>query len=469
MLAPHVSSSSESRLTPHGDLAFVSHGSGCCCSGWSNCWTGVQKCMLRRQRKQSNGNVTPDFLRTPGSPGSSSGRFRTESDLKYASPFNGMGSPQLSNVSTRAGSPLGEALILHSDSAAYLNAKQRAPEALKSGSQKACFCGQMESLRAARKSSKVLINGSDELLTLQLMAKLQQMGMPGEWRIPFAARQTLESELGLNTHQLMQKLLVVAQHLATPVVSVFHVGAVGLGVSGDLFLGSNVEISSGMYASNVCGFHYCLHAEQAVVLNMFEGGETGLQSLYISAVPCGMCRQFLTELPDYKNIQIWTPQIDKVVPLIDLLPHAFGPIDLGMSRTLLSSSLPNAVELFEDSEAKLVDPILARDVVAAAQRAHAPYTSSFAGAVVRLVDGRQYCGSAVESVAFNPSVSPLQAALLALFVHGGKVEEIESACLAEDPSSPITYKGSDGMLLAAVAPWVSLWIIPLKTTIEDAK
>merc|ERR1719310_2662493 len=120
----------------------------------------------------------------------------------------------------------------------------------------------MESLRAARKSSKVLINGSDELLTLQLMAKLQ----------------------------LMQKLLVVAQHLATPVVSVFHVGAVGLGVSGELFLGSNVEISSGMYASNVCGFHYCLHAEQAVVLNMFEGGETGLQSLYISAVPCGMCR-----------------------------------------------------------------------------------------------------------------------------------------------------------------------------------
>jgi hypothetical protein len=39
------------------------------------------------------------------------------------------------------------------------------------------------------------------------------------------------------------------------------------------------------------------------------------------------------------------------------------------------------------------------------------------------------------------------------------VQDIAGTCLAEDPSSPITYKGSDAALLAAVAPWASLWLV----------
>ena len=44
-------------------------------------------------------------------------------------------------------------------------------------------------------------------------------------------------ELGISLETLMEKLVVVAQHLAVPVISVFHVGAVGLGASGDVYLG----------------------------------------------------------------------------------------------------------------------------------------------------------------------------------------------------------------------------------------
>jgi len=312
-------------------------------------------------------------------------------------------------------------------------------------------------------SKSLLIPAAEDLLVKQLISRMDEMGLAGKWRIPLDMRTKLESDLGVSTDTLMQKLLVVAQHLAVPVVSVFHVGAAGLGVSGNVYLGTNIEVSSGIYASNVCGFHYTIHAEQAVVLNMFEQGERGLRSIYISHVPCGMCRQFMTELPDFRDITVWTPQLGTVMSLGTLLPHSFGPVDLGIDRTLLPWGTANPIALPSSSEARAVDARLAHEVEAAAQRAYAPYTSSYAGAVLTDRDGRHFSGSAVESVAFNPSTSPLQAALMSLFVHGGKVEDIVSGCLAEDPSSQVTYKGSDGALLAAVAPWAALWLIPLES------
>merc|ERR1712032_1318607 len=134
----------------------------------------------------------------------------------------------------------------------------------------------------------------------------------------------------------------------------------------------------------------------------------------------------------------------------------------GITRTLIPCGPRNPVALPETSEAKLVDFELATEAENAAQRAYAPYTKSYAGAVIRLTNGQRCWGASAESAAFNPSVSPLQMALLALFVHGGSVQDIQSACLAENPQSPITYKGSDAALLAAVAPWASLWLMPLE-------
>merc|ERR1719375_395804 len=181
------------------------------------------------------------------------------------------------------------------------------------------------------------------------------MGLTGKWRIPSQQRKVLEKKLDISTDSLMEKLVVIAQHLAVPLISVFHVGAAGLGLSGDVYLGTNMEISSGLYASNVCGFNYCIHAEQAVVLNMYEGGETGLSSIYISANPCGVCRQFMAELPDYRNIKVWTKDIGRSTTLGELLPYSFGPIELGKSRTVIPWGKPNPVALPTSSEAKIVD------------------------------------------------------------------------------------------------------------------
>merc|ERR1711964_447294 len=104
-------------------------------------------------------------------------------------------------------------------------------------------------------------------------------------------RKGLEKDFCIDTHTLLTRLVLVAQNLAVPVISAFHVGVAALGSSGDVYLGTNLEICSGIYASNLCGFHYVVHAEQAAVLSMFEHGESGLRSIYVSHTPCGMCRQ----------------------------------------------------------------------------------------------------------------------------------------------------------------------------------
>src|ERR1051326_1452329 len=41
---------------------------------------------------------------------------------------------------------------------------------------------------------------------------------------------------------------------------------------------------------------FCVHAEQAAVVQAMAGGETGIDAIAVSAAPCGYCRQVLYEL-----------------------------------------------------------------------------------------------------------------------------------------------------------------------------
>ena len=59
--------------------------------------------------------------------------------------------------------------------------------------------------------------------------------------LPSAKRAELEASLGLDTEELMTELLPHVKLAAWPAVSQFFVGAVGLGGSGDLHFGANVE------------------------------------------------------------------------------------------------------------------------------------------------------------------------------------------------------------------------------------
>ena len=65
--------------------------------------------------------------------------------------------------------------------------------------------------------------------------------------------------------------------------------AIGLGQSGRLYVGVNLEFPP-------LPLQHSVHAEQFLVANAAGAGEARLVRISVNAAPCGHCRQFLTEL-----------------------------------------------------------------------------------------------------------------------------------------------------------------------------
>src|SRR6185437_16937517 len=61
------------------------------------------------------------------------------------------------------------------------------------------------------------------------------------------------------------------------------------------------------------------------------------------------------------------------------------------------------------------DPVV-KAALAAANSSYAPYTSSYAGVALKTRDGGIFTGSVAENAAFNPSMSPLEAAIVNLVI-----------------------------------------------------
>ena len=208
------------------------------------------------------------------------------------------------------------------------------------------------------------------------------------------------------------ELLPKAAAFAKPPISNFKVGAVARGASGRVYLGTNVE-----FAGEALSF--TVHAEQSAVMNAWMNGETGIDVVGTSAAPCGYCRQFLNEL-------VTAPELVVVMPgetrkLSDLLPSSFGPRDLGISGGLLQ----------RDDHRLVVDDTddLAQAALDAANMSYAPYSKSFAGVALRTHDGTIVAGAYAENAAFNPSLSPLPAALSQLNLGGGSWTDIAECAL----------------------------------------
>jgi cytidine deaminase len=247
---------------------------------------------------------------------------------------------------------------------------------------------------------------------------------------------------GIPIDQLMLDLVPVAQTYAIPPISNFRVGAVSLGASGALYFGANFEFVGEALSFSV-------HGEQAATVEAISFGETGLDKLAVSAAPCGYCRQFLYELATAAKLEILLPKTPPA-RLTSLLPDAFGPGDLGVTAALMSP---------QDHPLKLIDPApadpVADPVTAAALRAanasYAPYSHSYAGVALRTGDGRVYSGSVAENAAFNPSLSPLEAAIVSLVISGGRgYGDITDAVLVEVAGAVASQVAATKAVLASI-------------------
>ncbi|MBM3523949.1 MAG: cytidine deaminase, partial [Alphaproteobacteria bacterium] len=224
----------------------------------------------------------------------------------------------------------------------------------------------------------------------------------------------LAAATGLDADALLLVLLPIAAAFARPGLSGFFVGAVARGGSGALYLGANLEFPGTSVWTSV-------HAEQSAVTQAWSAGETSIAAIAVNATPCGLCRQFLTELDGDATLQIITPH--RRALLADLLPDRFGPESLGRQADMLGASR-RPITLVHGSDDPLV--LAALD---AARVSHAPYTEAPAGMALRHRSGAIVSGAYAESAAHNPSLAPLAAALSRRVFAGLEGEEIMAAAL----------------------------------------
>lgn len=266
--------------------------------------------------------------------------------------------------------------------------------------------------------------------------------------IPRAVAEDLVGQFRLSSvRELMLLLLDVAKGYARPAISDFHVGAVGLEAeTGNLILGGNVEFP---------GSHlgYTLHGEGFVVIRAMSRG-TNLSVLAIGeAHPCAHCRQCLAEYAESRELQLIDP-LGHTLSLAQLYPWPFDPAYLGEPGAVPGRMLwPDLA--FEAASDHPEAPAL----LEAGRRSHSPYSRCPGAVVLTLADGNHVSGIAMESVAFNPTIQPIQAAIVNLLAHGYGYADIREALLGTVVGGAVDYSRSTAELLSSLSPDIRLTIL----------
>lgn len=258
----------------------------------------------------------------------------------------------------------------------------------------------------------------------------------------------LMSEFGLaSVRDLMCLLLDVAKDIARPSISDFHVGAVGLEAeTGNLILGGNVE-----FPGTHLGF--TLHGEGFVFTRAMSRG-TNISVIAIGeAHPCAHCRQCLAEYAASDKLELIDP-LGHTLTLAQLYPWPFDPNYLGERGAVPGLELWPALKFDGDAASPQSDALLAKG-----RRSHSPYSKCPGAVLLHMKDGNTVSGLAVESVAFNPTIHPIQAAIVDLLAHSYSYADISGATLGTVRGGAVDYSVSTRELLARVAPDAPLQIL----------
>ena len=265
-------------------------------------------------------------------------------------------------------------------------------------------------------------------------------------RIPASAVEALAKSENASVDDLMLGLLPLAQTYSRAPISNFFVGVVARGASGSLYLGANIEISG-----QCLGF--AVHAEQSALSNAYMNSEQSVTSLaVVGGAPCGHCRQFMEEISPAGEILILIPN-QPPSKLASILPAAFGPAALGVMQGALPVRKANLALSDGASDA------LNAAALDAACRSYAPYSKSPAGVAIRTNGGRIFQGCYIENVAFNPSLSPLQTAVVQLIAAGQAYSAISAVTLVEMQGSKISQRAVTETVLAALVPQLKLEVL----------
>ncbi|HCG8481552.1 cytidine deaminase [Vibrio parahaemolyticus] len=246
----------------------------------------------------------------------------------------------------------------------------------------------------------------------------------------------LLSATSLSDKELRVALLPFAAAYSYAPISEFYVGAIVRGLSGRLYFGANMEFFGVQLGQTV-------HAEQSAISHAWMKGEHGVKDITINFSPCGHCRQFMNELSTAKELKVQLPERDEK-SLHEYLPEAFGPADLGIESGLMAEVKHQFVCDDEDA--------LIQQAVEAMNMSHAPYTNNLSGLALELANGRVFKGAYAENAAFNPSLPPLQVALIQVLLAGETFDSIKAAALVENSKGKISHLADTQSTLEALNP-----------------
>lgn len=247
---------------------------------------------------------------------------------------------------------------------------------------------------------------------------------------------------------LMLLLLDDARTLADPPISGYWVGIVGREhETGDLVLGGNLEFPGAHLGTTV-------HGEGFVMTRAFQRG-TSIATLALNrAHPCAHCRQYISEFAASADLTL-IDTLGHRLSLADIYPWPFAPSALGEV-----GAVPG---VDHHPTLGVTDADLPGDVhsalVEAGRRAWTPYSGCPSAVVLRMSDDTVWSGSAVESVAFNPTMPPLQSALIAARAHGYAWSDIGAAWLGTTVGGDVDMTRSTTDLLTVIAPNAHLTVV----------
>lgn len=281
----------------------------------------------------------------------------------------------------------------------------------------------------------------------------------GRFRVPADEVARLLVEHGVGENELLDALITPASALARTPISSFNVGAVGVGTSGTLYVGVNLEFAR-------LPLYNSVHAEQFMLVNALLAGERGIKTLAVSAAPCGHCRQFFSELSCAETVKFRFN--NGSYSLGRLLPQRFKPADLlgDRSTPLLLANQNNRLQFTPEAAARVASMSPNTPLAAAAAKAlkkaresYSPYSRCPAGAAVVAADA-VYSGGYIESAAYNPSMPPLQTAIIDAVIGGvPSYSGVEEVVVVELADGPVAHAPTVRVILEHIAPGARLTVL----------
>jgi len=270
--------------------------------------------------------------------------------------------------------------------------------------------------------------------------------------VPGADVAAIAARAGISPEAVALEALPLAAELARPEISGYHVAVVGLEAeTGDLLLGGNLEFPGTELSTTI-------HAEGFVALRARRRGHRLATLALRSARPCAHCRQVLSEAASADDLVLVDTEGARL-SLADLYPWPFRPAALERAGDDAGAVAWPTLAYVDGPPPEPLAAVL----LDAGRRAHAPYSGAPSAAVLRARDGTLVSAGCLESVAFNPTIAALPAALVELAaarVDAADVAEGWLGCVVDGAVDP---EPGFRALLAAAAPNAAAHVVRWRT------